>query len=450
MASLDKKQSKVQRSVSQSDVHGAKRRRPLYSTKLKRCASLPSQKASKLEIRLRQLRQDREINEDSMDESDNLIKMSLLSQNLRVVWNSFEAGDVLNFQQLEIVCERVGLHKIAAKLAAEEVFEKLSIKRDGGIKFDDFLNLLQSDSDMFSSVENIGQKNVNLSHLDNKEDTQIYQDIVPTFSTESGCISNEDIVTMWTAANVPDPERLLNNLGFLSKTIKLSELCNVLEEEIQRQNTPDVLSTLLKASVALHKSEISSLRQSFRQLADENKKLFTDNKEINRRASILAQEIDERHSNLEDSTRSEIKSLEQRHNEAIRELTTQLTAEREQLGNLNSRLELKIKTMEAEELKLRQELLSLKDDNSALENEQAELHKQITELLEQNIKLNQDISEMEIGGGTDERIDSHNEEMLDLIEKIETLQIENSNLRDKNDELQSDVESLNVEVMFYP
>ncbi|XP_070496926.1 ninein homolog isoform X2 [Chironomus tepperi] len=447
VASPEKKQSKVQRSVSQSDVHGAKRRRPLYSTKLKRCASLPSQKASKLEIRLRQLRQEREINEDSMDESDNLIKMSLLSQNLRVVWNSFEAGDVLNFQQLEIVCERVGLHKIAAKLAAEEVFEKLSIKRDGGIKFDDFLNLLQSDSDMFSSVENIGQKNVNFNNLEKKEDTQVYQDIVPIFSTESGCISNEDIVSMWTSANVPEPERLLHNLGFLSKTIKLSELCNVLEEEIQRQNTPDVLSTLLKASVALHKSEISSLRQSFRQLADENKKLFTDNKEINRRASILAQEIDERHTNLEDSTRSEIKSLEQRHNEAIRELTIQLTAEREQLGNLNSRLELKIKTMEAEELKLRQELLSLKDDNCALENEQAELHKQITELLEQNIKLNQDISEMEVGGGADERTDSHNEEMLDLIEKIETLQMENSNLRDKNDELQSDVESLNVEVM---
>jgi hypothetical protein len=447
VASPEKKSTKVQRSVSQSDVHGAKRRRPLYSTKLKRCASLPSQKASKLEVRLRQLRQDREINEDSMDESDNLIKMSLLSQNLRVVWNSFEAGDVLNFQQLEIVCERVGLHKVAAKLAAEEVFEKLSIKRDGGIKFDDFLNLLQSDSDMFSSVENIGQKNVNFNNVEKKEDTQIYQDIVPIFSTESGCISNEDIVTMWTSANVPDPERLLNNLGFLSKSIKLSELCNVLEEEIQRQNTPDVLSTLLKASVALHKSEISSLRQSFRQLADENKKLFTDNKEINRRASILAQEIDERHSNLEDSTRSEIKSIEQRHNEAIRELTTQLTAEREQLGNLNSRLEIKIRTMEAEELKLRQELLSLKDDNCALENEQAELHKQITELLEQNIKLNQDISEMEVGGGTDERTDSHNEEMLDLIEKIETLQMENSNLRDKNDELQSDVESLNVEVM---
>lgn len=94
-----------------------------------------------------------------MDESDNTIKLSSLSQNLRAVWNSFETGDsdLLNFQQLEIVCERVGLHKMAAKLAAEEVFEKLSINRDAGIRFDEFMNLIHSDSDMFSSVENIGR-----------------------------------------------------------------------------------------------------------------------------------------------------------------------------------------------------------------------------------------------------------------------------------------------------
>ncbi|KAG5674733.1 hypothetical protein PVAND_004684 [Polypedilum vanderplanki] len=436
--------AKVQRSASQSDVHGAKRRRPLYTTKLKRCASLPSQKASKLEIRLRQLRQDRDINEDSMDDSDT-VRMNALSQNLKTVWNSFEAGDVLNFQQLEVVCERVGLHKMAAKLAAEEVFEKLSIKRDGGIHFEDFLTLIQSDSDMFSSVENIGQKSstTTTNFIKNEDESQSYQEIVPQFSIESGSIKIEDLISLWSSSNVPDPERLIQTLGITGKEVKLSTVCNILEEEIQRPNSSD---SFLKASLALHKTEISSIRQSFRQLIDENKKLFTDNKEANRRASILAQEIDERHSNIEDSTRTEIKSLEQRHNEAIRELSSQLTLEREQISSLNARLEARIKSMEIDEQKLRQELASLKEENSALENEQEELHKQITELLEQNIKLNQDIASME-AGGSDDRSDSHNEEMLDLIEKIETLQMENSNLRDKNDELLSDIESLNMEVL---
>lgn len=435
------KKSKVQRSVSQSDVHGAKRRRPLQATKLKRCASLPSHKTSRLEIRLRQHRVELELNEDSMDESENAAaKLSSLAENLRAVWNSFKTGssDMLNFHQLEIVCERVGLHKAAAKLAAAEVFDKLSKKRDDGVRFDEFLNLIQSDAEMFSSVENIRKPS-------KKVDDEVYREIPSTWSSEAGTMDVENLVELWTSSNVPDAEELLRNLGFNAKEVKLAELCNVLEEEIQRPNTGDTLASLLRASLALHRSEISSLRQSFRQLADENRKLFTDNKEANRRAMMLAQEIDERHTNLEDSTQVRMKAIELRHNEAMKELTAQLTMEREHLAMLNSKLELKVRSIEAEEQKLRQDLSSLRDENSALETEQMELHRQITELLEQNIRLNQDIADME-SGGDDGKHDSHNEEMLDLIEKIETLQMENSNLRDKNDELLCDVESLNGEV----
>jgi ninein len=437
-ASGEKKSSKVQRSVSQSDVHGTKRRRPLHVTKLKRCASLPSHKSTRLEIKIRQHKLTQELNEDSMDESE---KLSALSQNLRAVWNSFETtnSDTLNFNQLEIVCERVGLHKIAAKLAAEEVFDKLSIKRDAGIRFDEFMNLIQSDSDMFSSVENIVKMEAKALEGD-------YQIISPTCMSEAGTMEMENLIELWTASNVPEPEELIKNLGFSGKEVKLSELCMVLEEEIQRQNTGEILSSLLRASLALHRSEITLLRQSYRQLADENRKLFTDNKEANRRALLLAQEIDERHSNIEDSTLSKIKQIELRHNETIKEITAQLAAEREHLVILNAKLETKVHGMESDEQKLRSDLTSLRDENSALEMEQTELHKQITELLEQNIKLNQDIAEMETGGD-DGKLDSHNEEMLDLIEKIETLQMENSNLRDKNDELLCDVENLNIEVV---
>lgn len=447
--SLDKKSSKVQRSVSQSDVHGAKRRRPLQASKLKRCASLPSHKTSRLEIKVRQSKLEQELNEDSMGEGDNATKISSLTQNLRDVWNSFHTGDseTLNFKQLEIVCERVGLNRAAAKLAAEEVFDKLSIKRDAGIRFEEFMNLIQSDSDMFSlNIENITKPAKMESKKLEEEDNQKYQEITPTWSSDSGTIEMENLIDLWNASNVPEADEFIKSLGFEGKDVKLSELGTVLEEEIQRQNTGDTLASLLKASLALHKAEISSIRKSFRQLADENRKLFADNKEANRRASILAQEIDERHTNLEDSTHIKIKSLELRHNEAVKELTTQLSMEREHLGLLNSKLEKKIKSMENDEQKLQQDFVCLKDENSALESEQMELHRQITELLEQNIKLNQDISDME-AGGDDAGNDSHNEEMLDLIEKIETLQMENSNLRDKNDELQCDVENLNIEVV---
>lgn len=184
---------KVHRSVSQSEVHGGKRRRPLYATKLKRCASLPSHKRLDIKVRQQQQQQQHqhEINENSLDEDGSLkskkTSMNSLAQNLRTVWNSFETGadDCLNFAQLEVVCEKVGLHKIAAKLAAQEVFEKLSIKRNDGIRFNEFMNLLQSDSDMFSSVENIGHMTgggieIKMSESKTEEDEgQIYHEVVP-------------------------------------------------------------------------------------------------------------------------------------------------------------------------------------------------------------------------------------------------------------------------------
>lgn len=37
--------SKVQRSASQSDIHGTKRKRPMSASRLKRCASLPPQRS---------------------------------------------------------------------------------------------------------------------------------------------------------------------------------------------------------------------------------------------------------------------------------------------------------------------------------------------------------------------------------------------------------------------
>lgn len=58
--------------------------------------------------------------------------------------------------------------------------------------------------------------------------------------------------------------------------------------------------------MALHKTEVNSLQQAFLQLAAQNRKLHDDNKESNRRASLLAQEVDERHASLETAAKTEV------------------------------------------------------------------------------------------------------------------------------------------------
>lgn len=143
--------SKVQRSASQSDIHGSKRRRPISGSRLKRCASLPTHR-QRPELISSKLNAKNVRDQLNMDEKiDKKIYFMKLSENLRDIWNSLVVsghGDLLNQSQLEVVCERVGLQKLPAQLAAHEVFAKLSLQPIEGIGFDEFISLLQSDSDI--------------------------------------------------------------------------------------------------------------------------------------------------------------------------------------------------------------------------------------------------------------------------------------------------------------
>lgn len=145
----------------------------------------------------------------------------------------------------------------------------------------------------------------------------------------------------------------------------------------------------------------------------------------------------------------QLQQLEQRHADIVRELTSQLTLDRENWSQLNAKLEKRIKQVELDDGKHKQENIRLQEENGALETEQISLQTQITELLEMNIKLNNEIADVEdrqrecgsSGYGINET-----EEVLELMDKITKLQIENANLRDKNDELVTEVEDLHVEV----
>lgn len=198
--------------------------------------------------------------------------------------------------------------------------------------------------------------------------------------------------------------------------------------------------------MTLHKLEASALKKSLRHAACENKQLHVNVRELNNRSFILAQEVDERHATLESSALKEVKQLEHRHAELVRDLTTQLCNEREQWSTLNAKLENRIKQLEMDDLKHKTHILRLQSENSSLEKEQFSLQSQITDLLEKNIQLNNEIADAEDRKYGDERDMNVADQTLDLIDKISELQIENSNLRDRNDELGIELEETMTEL----
>ncbi|XP_049282383.1 blastoderm-specific protein 25D isoform X2 [Anopheles funestus] len=478
--------SKVQRSASQSDIHGSKRRRPVVGSagvhRLKRCASLPTHRQrptveSKRNTTTVTIREQLHMDDERIDQK---IYFMNLSENLREIWNSLlldcdrRQGDLLNQAQLEEVCERVGLQKVPARLAAQEVFNKLSLQPSEGIGFEDFIALLESNTDLLPMSET---KELQLgdcggstaaSSVVTAEESTFTLTLPPDWTSEIGSLAASIIIDLWESAGIETPANLLHELGFNRDVIHVADLVQALEEEHQRllsghmnsstisniSNNPfDDAALIVRASLVLHKAEVTALRQAFHQLVEENKKLYADNKEVNHRALVLAQEVDERHNSLENSTRTKIRLLEQRHHETVKELTSQLAFEREQLSHANAMLEKRIQTLEAEEGKLKSEMSRLSEENDELRQDQENLTKEITDLLEKNIKLNRDIAELEENNRNDYADDDDcgfvrkdSEEVLDLIDRISLLQNENTGLRDKNDELSAEIEMLTVEL----
>lgn len=191
---------------------------------------------------------------------------------------------------------------------------------------------------------------------------------------------------------------------------------------------------------------MNALQKSLRHAAHENKQLHINVSELNRRSFMLAQEIDERHATLESSAREELRQLEQRHAEIVRDLTARLSNEREQWSTLNGKLEKRIKQLEYDDAKHKSDMQRVQNENSALETEQLSLQTQITDLLEKNIQLNNDIADAQDRQCNDDGDIKAAEQTLELIDKIAKLQIENANLRDKNDELVTEIEEMHIEL----
>lgn len=118
----------------------------------------------------------------------------------------------------------------------------------------------------------------------------------------------QSVLNLWERAQIPNGRSMLLALGFDDNEINLAQLGKVMEDEMRiLDEEPQI--TLMKASLVLQTVELSSLRQTARQLYDENTKLRTDNKDANKRIAIFTAEIDERHASLEEATKKEVTKL---------------------------------------------------------------------------------------------------------------------------------------------
>lgn len=437
------------------------------------------------------------LNSEDGGSQETFINMTLEAReeadNLRSVCKQLGIGQdgSLNKTQLTRLCKCIGM-ETKAEYIVQELFEKLDVDMENRISFEEFLSLFLS-GDVGAQEE---RKDDGLEELPNKRDDQTvtsgYSNILAdpldrntvVIGSEkdslpfvldvnnSGCMSLESIVGLWSSWGVSQPEKLVENLGFGSEEqVPFSTLYSTVESELRlmladeseeeeiaargdpkmdiHTPAPSSESQLLRAALGLYLTETKLLKVSMDHMRHERDKLQMDLAEANHRASLLAQEVDDHHARLEKSSQLQVKLLEQRHSEIIRELQDQSCAERDALSSQNAELEKKLFELQTEECHLREECLSLQTENEMLEKENQSLLEQVAKCEEDKLKLTEQIemlscADQEQGSEINTKkwaLGKEEKGIGPVIEKLAALQEENRSLRDRNDELTMELEA---------
>lgn len=253
---------------------------------------------------------------------------------------------------------------------------------------------------------------------------QVVSQVFSSLKTdEEGRISFEDFLEFFKS-KIEEPTQTPHFVQY-SKSPNIMDLCDFPHAGNRR---------------LLH--ELQTLKCELEAVTEERDKLKSDLADADRRSTLLAQEIDERHARIEKTAALTVETLEQKHAEEIKLLKKQMTFEREQLIANSQRLEESLASHVEQLSKVWQDLSSLQKEYENLEKENQALTKKLNandairreyqEQLECMEALHQRVLELECG----------NEKAEKLQDKINLLQTENTELRDKNDELTSQIELL--------
>ncbi|XP_076250518.1 blastoderm-specific gene 25D isoform X2 [Rhynchophorus ferrugineus] len=429
----------VQRSNSQSEVLSKKRK---TNYKLKRCTSLPGQKD------LNNSPERHFITTNLSNEPD----VVCTEEMLREAWQKLGVGEdgYLNQNELVLVCDAIGLHKLADEVI-KQLSGELSSNYNRKISFKEVLDVIQRDEtwfDVLSCSDHSMSFRSSSKHLFPDSRTFQYVTLGPD---GNGVINTDTLIEMWENVGIHSPKELLHELGFNSRTIQIIDLAEVLEKQTRSANentrndyriNPHLI--LLQANLSLYQSEIKCLKNILEQLQAEREKLKLDVYEANNRATLLAQEVDDHHTRMEQNSVNQVKLLEQRHADMLRDITSQYSKDKEQLYVINKSLEDKIATLETETIKLKNDLTTAKKYSLNVEQENQTLSSRICGLEKDNDLLNDRIEILESEKQKIREMEMEEREMLSA--KLTALQIKNSELQDRNDEMESEIESLTYQV----
>ncbi|XP_069810502.1 ninein-like protein isoform X3 [Dendropsophus ebraccatus] len=371
---------------------------------------------------------------------------------VRDIWEELGVGHngYLNRQELTTVCKNIGLEDLCEE-ELEDLFNKLDRDGDGRVSFQEFQVGLFSHAPLPSASTPLKKRHAFYQVEENSHNTASQSllsgyggfHLFSSIDDGSGFGNPDQIMIIWEEEGIQDSKDILMSLDFnVEEHVNLLELTTALDNELIATKNKIYL-----AALASYKHELHHQHSQIEQITKERDKVKHDLDRAEKRNLQLADEVDDHNSVMESLNESKIKDLEQEYKQRLSVMRTELETEKDlflqQTEQQKKKLETDLANFQMEEAYLREKLnLSIKE-NSRLQKEMVEIVGKLSESEQQVLTLQTSIDNIL---KEKKLTDPHGAELFTQEEKfaeiIRQYEIQCRELRDRNDELQIQLETL--------
>ncbi|XP_055758090.1 ninein-like protein isoform X1 [Salvelinus fontinalis] len=382
---------------------------------------------------------------------------------MRAVWEELGVGGggFLNRQELSLVCDHLGLQDLNSE-ELDALFRKLDTDLDGKVSLRKFQKGLFREKGVtvptsstpirpnpHRSLQQAFEERMVRSTSPSLLSATVGQRLLTRLDDGSGCTSPERVITLWNEEGIRNSRDILQTLDFpLEERVSLAELTLALDNELLVSG-----NGIHQAALISYKNEIQFLQVLADQACQERDKVKADLEWADRRNLQLVREVDDRHATIESLNETKIKGLEQEFRDRLTALRSESEQESEvllqQVERERAKLKEEVEVLHAQDASLQEEICNATQENRRLEEEDSVLKGKLSEAGNTISKLQRDLDQLLLDKFGS--LDPNNTGLLNQEERfseiIKEYELQCRELRDRNDELNSEVEMLKSQGM---
>ncbi|KAJ8014305.1 hypothetical protein DPEC_G00038870 [Dallia pectoralis] len=420
---------------------------------------------------------------------------------MRALWEelSVGGGGFLNRQELALVCDHLGLQELNTE-ELDSLFRKLDTDLDGKVSLREFQKGLLRDGVVSAPTSSSTPIRLNVQRsLQQKEQARtenmyctsslisgcgllkwavednirsfgvghvyafqafeervvrstspsilsatVGQKLLTRLDDGSGCTSPERVIALWTEEGIRNSSDILQTLDFpLEERVSLAELTLALDNELLVSG-----NGIHQAALISYKNEIQFLQVLADQACRERDKVKADLECADRRNLQLVREVDDQHTTIESLNETKIRGLEQEYRDRLTALRSESEQEGEvllqQLESDRAKLKQEVEVLKVQDASLQEDVCNATQENRRLEDEVGVLQGKLSEADDTISKLQRDLDQLllEKFGSQDQNNTGLLNQEERFSEIIKEYELQCRELQDRNDELNSEVETL--------